>query len=226
MLPRIVQYMVDQLTRDTGVTPTTEWDKEKITLIHQNQHVKLVNVYKHNRRGWLWGTSDLFIDGQLSIKAHNYAHYVRVFLDPSELARPYDVPDPLSTEVIAPAYDPPPLLRMMAFELTEKLGGIDFSMTVGKANPNFWSIHLVFPDGQLRLNFNKRGTELAKVHPVQLVLGDADVSDQLDGRLDKALAMIAGTARPNAPTAPAIYAESASPRSNAVEVRKQSVMRI
>lgn len=226
MLPKIVQYMVDQLVRDTGVEPSIDWDKERITLTHQNSHVKLVNVYKHNRRGWLWGTSDLFIDGKPSEKAHNYGHYVRVFHDPTELARPYDMPEPLSSTVLPQQYDPPPLLQKLVFDLQEKLQAIEFTLVIGKANPNFWSVHADFPDGQLRLNFNKRGDDFAKIHPVQLILNDQDMSDQLDGRVDKALAMIAGAARPDNPTNPDINHSQASPRSNAVEVRRQSVMRI
>lgn len=226
MLPKIVQYMVDQLIRDTGVEPSIDWNKERITLTHQNGQVKLVNVYKHNRRGWLWGTSDLFIDGKPSEKAHNYAHYVRVFQDPAELARPYDVPEPLSSPVLPQQYDPPPLLRKIEFDLNEKLQALEFRLVIGKANPNFWSIHVEFPDGQLRLNFNRKGTELADVHPVQLLINNQDISDQLDGRVDKALAMIAGTVRPNNPSTPDITQPAASPRSNAVEVRKQTVMRI
>lgn len=226
MLPKIVQYMVDQLVRDTGVEPTVDWDKEKITLIHQNARVKLVNVYKHNRRGWLWGTSDLFIDGNPSIKAHDYPHYVRVFADPAELAHPHDEPEPLSSPVLPQPYDPPPLLRKIAFDLNEKLQSLEYTLTLGKANPNYWSIDVLFADGQLRLNFNRRGNDFARVHPVQLILQDHDVSDQLDGRLDKALAMIAGVARPDNPTNPNIAHPQPSPRSNAVEVRKQSVMRI
>lgn len=231
--PKQVRNRADDLGKATGHPPVIEQvrpDRWRVTMA--NDRVTMTIDYKPtNGRPprWVWASSELYIDGVRQDELTNgFEHFVRVFKDPDEFKNPHPTPVPLDTPLdeVSSLDDLPSMVRKSYLVLADKLG--DDAVTVGRSR-SYWVLQVVTGDATMRVNLidtSGHGEwELDHQHPIQLVIGGRDFSDEVEGNIERAMGLIMKPAHQAAPGNPPVAGPAPAARSNAVETRRQTVIR-
>lgn len=232
-MPRAISALVDNFARDIpGSTVTAgHCDGIRWRVTAATDRVLVWAEYEARSRGRLQlKASQLFIDGEQVERAGSYAQLLRIFADPDagREAAPED-PNPPVVEL-----EGAPEEVRKAYALVAAKGGAGLQALLRHAG-RYWYVCLENEHIQLRMVLveqvmNHQRPLLqpqvvsARSQPIRLIIDGRDLTDQIQGRLDKALGLVG--AHPSAPGRPAVAAESAAAVNTSVQVRKQSVMRI
>jgi hypothetical protein len=234
-VPAAITAFAGHLREDTGVEPTIEHlDNRRWKVTVQNDRVRMWVAYDVLSRGRLkWQGSQLFIDGEQVATANGYGHFLDTFRDPDE-RKPAPAPE---TEEVDPATAPPAVLgmyRKIHNALAKK--GVDGLKLTVRHGGYLWLLVIERPGCVIRMRFVKtyfdpkhpqRPCEVVKSNSrrsLEVEIGGVDLTDQVNGRIDKAMAMM--TAHEGAATPPPVSGPAPAAVNTSVNVRKQSVMRI
>jgi hypothetical protein len=176
------------------------------------------------------GGSTLSIDGVQVERAEDFEHFVRIFADPdAEYGNRQITPPGWDAAVEEkPADDVPKLVRDTVKMLTRKLSDTA-AFTVGTAGTKFWVVEIRMNLAVLRVSFHMwaDGTCCLVEDPLFLLMVDGiDVTEQVNGQLDKALAMMNRPAHDAAPEKRGITGAAGTTRDVGVETRRTTVLRL
>lgn len=235
-IPKHMQELVDELSELTGQAPVVErLDPRKWRLTMANDRVRMWKDYKLSSGGRaVQAGTALYIDGEQVEHCEGPQHFARIFTsdDPLQTLRAGAHLDPVpATDPIEPV-DPdtaPPMVHTAYHRLQQDLPDTAV-VTVGQGNSSYWSVTAVLgDDGQnlIRVNFYAgRTVQLSKSTPIQLVAGGVDRTAEVEGRMDRALAMLLGQPGEQHAVAPPIRGAAPAARTNSVAVRKSTVIRV
>ncbi len=236
-LPKLVKEFVDLVDEVVGVRPEVQLTIDGRWLVKTaNDRVVAVNEFKLSPGGRTLGGghNTLHIDGERYKVAESVEHFAMVFHadDPAaELQKRTPTPKPVPvTEEIEPAdlHTAPPPVRKAHNQMVKDLPA-DVQVTVGMGNRFFWSVTVQFPDNRarLRLNFwhSTKKTKPSANHPIQLLVGENDMTDQVNGDIQRAIGLLGGAITTKAVEKLAISGPAGPTRMNAVEVRRRTVIR-
>lgn len=189
--------------------------------------------YETRSRGrLLMKASQLFIDGEQAPRADSYSQLVSMMSDAGrqETTSAEEISE---VAVEADICDAPEEVRRV-YRKWAAMSLPDLRL-VSRRQGRRWSVCLENERIQLTANFEDclmnpqrpmrdPATRLSHKEPVTLIIDGADLTDKVQGRLDRALAMMA--AHQSAPRDPAVAGESAAAVNTGVQVRRQSVIRV
>jgi hypothetical protein len=236
--------MVEELRDATGHTAeVTRLDDRRWRLTLASDRVHMTYDFKISGSGARTrcipaGRSTLTVDGQRQPLAESFDHFVRIFRNPDSAGARLE-PPPMSVPIEpAPEGKIPTEIRSYHRIVTERLGGQlsetlgEIEVQVGTVGPDHWAIGVQFPRGTLRMNFRAchrdghgNHVEIDRSRPIQLLLDGRDLTEALDGSLDRAFALMSRPAGEPTPGGPAIAGPASAARSNSVEVRRATVIR-
>lgn len=233
--PRIVRKMQDDLERLTGQRPEVTRVAEHLwRLSLANSRVQLTVDYRADTvpGPGKWVASTLTVDGQSHVLANDEQHFARIFRDPDMYAHsPRLFPMPPARDVA----EAPASIRHSYTASREKLPP-GWGLSLGyDASRHRWVMGLTPPGGEqeqegLRWFFAPvpHGWALDVYRPLQVVRDGEDLSEQAEGDVTAALALLvdgAVKAPPPAGGPPVSAARSAPSTPNSVQVRRTTVIR-
>jgi hypothetical protein len=233
--PTYVRNLSRRLWRTTHAVPVLERiadDRWDLTLT--SGRVRLTGSFvNEGGHGWSWLDSELFVDDVLVPHAVDEQDLARVISDPdSQLGLGAPDENDRAPFVDAPVETAPPLVRAAFARIPTEGIADDFVARVGVMGPAVWSILVTYGTWRVQLfwEFNdgrawRYRRRLATVHD-----GEQDLSEQMDGDLNRALAAMFGgyipvATAPTMPSPPSVASTRSAPRSTSVEVRKATVIR-
>lgn len=232
--PKAIQVFTDRMLDELKVTATAEighvrGHRWRVTIT--SARVRMWVEWEVHSRGRLqWGQSTLFIDNAEAPRAHSYADLLDVFNDP-------DNTNPGEAAVHEPVAVGPadaPAAVVSAYNLATKRAAGDAKVAITKAG-KLWTVTM--SGARFRLGFRflaapmdpTRPLAPAEVNadksmPISLVVDGVDRSAEVQGRIDKALAMV--VSHTAATPAPPIAAPSdVQTTATSVVTRQQRVIR-
>lgn len=221
---------MDELERLTGTRPTVgrpATNRWRIEM--RNPRVFAYADFKISPGGrCVQAGTALHIDGERVENANGYAHFARIFTadDPwsevqEKVIEPIPIGDPIEPINVE---DAPPAVRAGYTDLVRGLPA-GTEVTVGMGNGYYWSVTAQVGVATIRLNFyNGKPVKLSSRTPIQIMVAGVDRTSEIQGRLDRALAMMTGQPGEQISATPTIGASPAA-RSNAVETRRATVIR-
>lgn len=230
-LPTRVREDADMLRVSCDVEPVITRiavDRWRITIT--NTRVTMTLDLRQTRPGrCVWVTSTLTVDGVRRELTHGPEHFARVFKDPdNELDRRINIPPASTVLETQPVADAPKTVRSAYQMAVDQLGdGLDIQ--VGTSGPGYWAVTVNGTAGILRMNYyiTESGRCVSpEDHPFDLIVNGEDRTAEMGGRMDRAMALLAGTPRENSstPSSP-VAAGAGAARTNSVEVRRAAVIR-
>ena len=228
-----VRREADVLHAVTGHEPhLTRLDHDRWRIVMDNGRVHMFVDYRVAGRGRLhWANSALTIDGRRVRRAGSIEQFAAIFANPDGGRGTTPGPDMLPPET---ADNAPTLVRSAYARLVDQLP--DATIGIGHQG-NDWAIQIASGPVVMRLHYRTRISGTAgrrgearcrpvSRHPFTIIVDGADRTAEFEGNMARAMAFLSG--RPGEPQQhiPTVRAEPAPPRSNAVENRKRSVMRI
>lgn len=236
-IPPIVQKMVDDLTRDTGTSPTIRRYVNGLLMEHENEHVRMTIYYKLRGGKWQYHRSTLILDGvNQKMLSHGYDDYLKVFglgrrQKLTDGAEKVERPDfPLVDEGSAPAA----VRTALAHHRDEarRQGVRDDGSLLLRKDGDCYVIQFEMKVLTLYLHYGLRHGEWGVVWEGGFILAisedDYDVSKKLievGGDITRLLQLM-GHEVPEINIPQQINRSSETKRLNSVEVRNSSVMRI
>jgi hypothetical protein len=196
-----------------------------------NDRVSMWVEYEALSRGRLqWAGSQLFIDGNQVPKADSYGHFLQIFADPDA-----DMPARVPVFVDVDPGAAPPAVRSTYQKLVAAAGKQpgELRVAVRRAGRQ-WLVCVENERMSLRCRFEtplmnplrplaSPQTRRAR-RPLELVVDGQDRTEEINGRIDKALAMMLD--HPAPPARPAIGHRAPAAVNTGVAVRRQSVIRV
>lgn len=219
--PKEVGRRVDHTERTCGVAPTIEQvNPRRWRVTATNDRVTASVDYHrpaHSKR-WQATNPQLVVDGQPRPPVNSDAELATLFGH----TPPAVTPDPTPTDL--GIHDAPGEVLLSC----QKLGANHAALVTvgGTANRRLWIVTLATERGwmQFRHRYSPSGRFNRNAVETVIVVDGADVTSEYVHRLPALLALLTG--REDNPTAPSINAPAAAANSNAVQIRKQSVMRV
>lgn len=218
-LPRELLHQVRNLVR-AGITPhVDEIGPRRWRLWARNDRVYADADYRAASRGRIVHLRGaLLVDGQRRPLTHTAEELTRLMREPGERPAP-----PVELEPLLPDADvaaAPGHVQHMHARLARALGGD--AVRLGNRGPQ-WIVAVSTPRAELRMSFLRgKGRHLDMY--LRVIIDGEDVSQQVNGDLTRALAMMTVS-----PTGPAVEAAEGSPAAGtgfgSVGVRRHSVMR-
>jgi hypothetical protein len=230
--PGAITALAGHLAADCGTPPVVEHTggrRWRVTV--DTGRVRMWVTYQVLSRGRLdWVASQLFMDGVRVERADSYEEFLRIVRDP-------DGRDGQPPEVfveVDPADAPAPVYAAYR-TFSRALPGLPAGTRVGvRRAGRRWQVVVEndrmcvrcgFVAGLMNPQRPQRPASVRKAaRPVELVLDGVDVTEQINGRLDRALAML--RAHPGAPRPPVIGHERPAAADTGVRVRQQVVLRL
>lgn len=180
----------------------------------------------HSRGRLQWQRSQLHIDGRQESRV-SYPELVDLFADPDGRDKPK--PEPVETGI----REAPEIIQASGRALANSPLGKKHGVLVYQAGRR-WTLLLDSGRVQLGMHFTTGLIEPDRPlqdpqttldqDPVTLVVDGEDMSAQINGRLDKALALAASHA--SAPSDPSINGPAPAAVNTSVQVRRQAVIRV
>jgi hypothetical protein len=220
-LPGELTDTIDKLREVTGLEPavtTTAPRRWRIDVDSDRVHMD-VDFRAARRDRIVWLRSTLSVDGQPRKIASSIEHLGRIFRDPDN-----ECPDIAQADELLPQVDPntaPAVVRHVYASLARAVGD---AARVGNLGDK-WVVSFSGPDRELQLRFLRDKRKVGQARQfIQLIVGGRDLSEQVAGRLDEALALL--TAPRTGPAVAATEGETAGGEGfGSVGVRRHSVMR-
>jgi len=231
--PSAIMTFADNLASDTGLTPSISHQKGRRWRVEiASERVRMWVDYEVLSRGRLqWSQSQLFIDGQQAARATSYAGLLDIFRDPDGKS-----PEPPPQYIDVDPSTAPGVVRAMHARLAAKIHLLpgDFTLALHRAGRR-WAIVISSSRTVLRYRFTTALMNTQRPErdprtrenrrPLELEIDGVDVTAQVNGRLDKAIAMICDHVAAPPPAAIAGPSRSAV-QATGVTVRKQTVLRL
>ncbi len=226
--PRFVHEYAARVLDITGETPVVERvGTSRWRLTVSNDRVRGTLDFKMSSGGrCVWAASTLFVDGERQEVAEDLDHFARLYRDPDrELHNRQPDPIPLSEPIaVREVSDAPRKVRASYRLLTARADGA--TVQVGTGGPRYWTVQLETGAAVLRLNYLLDEDGLCGSKPrIQLVVDGEDLSQQIEGSLDRALALMQRPDGVPGQTPLPIGGTADAARTNSVEVRQSTVMR-
>lgn len=224
--PSGVREFATRLAEDTGTTPAVTWEGGHRWRVQvDNGRVRMWVTYEALSRGRLkWLRSELFVNGEPVDRASGYADFLRIFHDGGELTH-----ETVEESVSAA----PDFLRRAAAKLTPRLAS-GTTLRILRTGPR-WQLVVRSSRGCLRVTLERPLMDprrparmgefkLRAERPVELELDGDDLTDEIQGRLDLAMARM--VAHSHAAPPPQVSGTSAPQvKATGVQVRNTTVIR-
>ena len=233
--PPPIQRMADDLTRDTGTTPTlTRTGPLHYLLALTSDRVALTITYRRNARGrWAWNASTLHIDNQPHALAKGYSDFLRIWHNPDQANTPQGKPANHPTLTPVPdGTELPPVIALLADRLANRPDN-DTLTTYAAATPDGYTFVVTGPRGRIDINYTQRGTTdwgwaLDPRQPFLMSNADGhDISDQFAGDIEAALKHFLNAPTTEPVTTPRIGQQTRrAAATNSVTVRRHAVIRV
>lgn len=213
-LPKVVRRYWEEAANATGITPSVETPEQGLWRMSvANERVCTTVDFRTDRTGKTkYADSTLTVDGQPRELARDAQELAQIFTHPSG-ERVLD-PAPNNGTISAA----PILVQRYFRNLTDRLGGA--SVTTGQKKDGTWVIGMDGPNAQLRLNFRHD-----HMH-VELVVDGIDRTRDVEDSLEDALALVNGILAPIEDSQAPQGQPAPAARSNAVETRRGTVLRL
>lgn len=214
-IPKDVQSWMQEL-RDVGLEPDAAREGDQWVVSVTTEHAEMrLELARSGDGRWKWADSTLTVDGQLRDRAHNARDLAGIIRRANGEHGP-DKPFPMLPEC-SPSGGPPYVQREY-YSLARRLGDLALLGSDGKR----WMLGFDAEGVSLRMRFGryKRGQWYYKL---QIVIDGWDRSDEVDGGLAGAMALISPAALPDAPKSTAVPGGPVRPTPK--ETRKGTVMR-
>lgn len=237
-IPQQTQDLLESLREDTGVAPTVELiNPTTILLTHENERVRMTVRYvrKIGSKRWHWGVSELYENGAKRKNALTYQHYVAIFEGREEAHKSRKVTELAPLDPHPPGVAIPLGVQKAYDDIKKRMAREDKrNITVGMDGERY-VIEIAGPLATVRLNYVVKGvTESAArlfredpQDPLRVVLASGvDITDEVIANADLFQSLMMGdtSAIPDLTDSPTTMTRG--PRSNAVETRRATVIRV
>lgn len=236
-VPPQVREMMDELFRLTGVSATAEAaTSRRWRITHTNARVVMTYDMKTTSPGrWQHAGSTLTVDGHRRPLAAHAKHYAQIFADPDTAPSNEDAgageedPQPRSLEV-APTSIQRYRTQIDALLPTEHAVGVAFI-----PGCNVWILEISTDRATARLRFvsagrdrSRRGSQwdLDLAQPIQLVVDGVDRSVEVGSRFTRAMELMARPGEQGPLAGGPVAGPAPAARSNAVQTRRATVIRV
>jgi hypothetical protein len=232
-LPTEIRRMSDDLTADTGQTPTiTRNGPLHYELHHANERVTLTITWRRSPAGkWKWKHSTLAIDGHLRAIAKDYVDFIRIWHAPDEAdAKPAPTILPTLTPV-DDSIELPSLLTVTRDTVLNRTKDVDdFATYIAKTDAGY-ALVADGPKGHIRIHYAAGRTDqtwrLDPRQPFQVLDAEGiDQTAQFGGDLEAALRAFLDTPTAEPISTPKARGPYAAATTNSVTVRRHSVIRV
>ncbi|MFD9443471.1 hypothetical protein [Streptomyces sp. NPDC060001] len=236
-LPTEIRDFTTRLANDTGSAPTiTRATPLHYLLTHANDRVTLTITWRRNPAGkWKWKNSTLSIDNQQRALANSYDDFIRIWNTPDQADQkpPRTVlPDlvPLPDDADLPSVIA--TTRDTALRKIRNTEGATLSTLYVAETDHGYTLVADSPKGHIRIHYTQQGHtdygwDVDPKQPFQVLDADGyDKTTQFAGNLRAALTSILGAPIPEASATPKARGPRDAAASNAVTVRRHSVIRV
>ncbi|WP_431881711.1 hypothetical protein [Micromonospora chalcea] len=230
-VPPAVQEELDEIVHATGGRGEIERRADRrYRIIVSNDRCRVTVDLKMTGPGrWGWGGSTLTVDGQQHPLVPGTHELGRLFRDPDG----YDAaeaPPEGELDAMPPAREPgeAPVIVAQQFRTLHDRLGEGAEVTLG-AEGDVWVIGVDGPRGGIRLRYREQRRDrwgMDQQRPLQIVVDGLDRTAEAKGDLAKALALMGEQRGDSATNPPPVDRPSSASRSNAVETRRSTVIRV
>lgn len=235
--PLLVREWAESLKQSTGATAVLtkpQYDWWTITLANERVTLELFFRITGGGNRWVMKGSTLAIDGKQEQLCQSYDHFVRVFADPDvELAIRHlplpEITDPIDYQDVTTAPSEIAEAHRALHQVFADRRRADHETRVGRIGESFWAVEIHSDSlGETARFYFRRGYGpwTLDLKEFQVAGRTGEVTEQLRTALDRVTAFLHREPGEQHSTGPTITHTSQASVNTAVDVRKQSVMRI
>jgi hypothetical protein len=195
--PKAVRQLVDHLhemgwgTVEVSGSPGGKWE-----VAVEGEHVRATAGFEFRLGKTRQVAGTMRIDGEPAPLAEDYQDLRRIWDEHEGTAAPEPGAAPA---VLMEIHDPgrAPVPRVVEFAAEKMTAGdpdLQFEVRTGLTEGGHWAVGVDLPDGAgLRLVFTRYARniwELDRTSPIQIVVGGVDRSSEVDGDIEKAMAVL------------------------------------